>query len=821
MRRMTHHKFLLVILTLFAVLSVTYSIVVPPFEASDELWHYPMVKHIADNWSLPVQDPANVGPWRQEGSQPPLYYALSALATCWIDTSDMAEVRHLNRHVDNGIATPDGNVNLVVHRPEREAFPWRGTVLAVHVARFLSIAMATLGVALTYFVVREVLPGRPMLALGAAAIHAFTPMVVFIAGSVNNDNLVVPISSLALLMLLRLLRPLEPQSEATLRRITVRYLALGIVLGLAALTKASSLALTVLTALVVTVRAVRRRTADGAVTGWQEFLVGGLATLLPVVAISGWWYIRNIRLYGDPSGLNAFIQILGKREIPASLAQLWRERYSFLASYWGNFGGLNVPMSPWVYRILNVFLVVAALGLAVGLLRSLMSTVRDRTVSASERESKRGAHPLPPRARRSMRAQSAVIFNPRFAICLVWGLGVLIPWLQWARVTWSSQGRLVFAALPVWSLLLALGLHACVPGRFYEAASQDGGEAATDSVIGPRVVPPPLVVLLAVFLLGLSTAAPFVWIRPAYALPEPLSDAQIQDIPRRANVEFGNTMRLLGYDMEDEDTEPGGHVAVTLYWEALAPTEQDHTVFVHLLDDYELVIAQRDTYPGLGLLSTTWLDPGYRWADRYVLPIPATAYAPNQAQLEVGLFKTTTGERLEAIDRSREAVTREGESKDDNVRFGHVTVHARPGDVPNPIAINFGDRMLLRGYDLSQRTVQQGESITVTLYWEAQRAMEKNYTVSTQSIGPSQRKAAQHDSWPLEGAAPTAAWQPGETVTDVVPLDVFPDAAVGPYDVRIAVYLHRDGEIKHLPVTPPGGRMQASHVNLTQVRVTP
>ncbi|RLC59352.1 MAG: hypothetical protein DRI80_12645, partial [Chloroflexota bacterium] len=182
---------LLFIVSSFIALGVVYSVVVPPFEASDELWHYPMVKYIADHWDLPVQDPANVGPWRQEGSQPPLYYFLGALATCWIDTSDMEQVRHLNPHVDNGIATPDGNINLVVHNPALERFPWRGTVLAVHLIRLLSVGMGAATVYLTYRLARELFPDRPALALGAAAINAFTPMFVFISGSVNNDNLVV------------------------------------------------------------------------------------------------------------------------------------------------------------------------------------------------------------------------------------------------------------------------------------------------------------------------------------------------------------------------------------------------------------------------------------------------------------------------------------------------------------------------------------------------------------------------------------------------------------------------------------------------------
>jgi len=796
MNKPTERKAFIAILLVFVVLGITYSTVVPPFEASDELWHFPMVTYVADNWSLPVQDPANVGPWRQEGSQPPLYYAVSALATFRIDTSDMSQVRHLNPHVDNGIATPDGNVNLVVHRPGREAFPWHGTVLAVHVARFLSIVMATLGVALTPFIVREVFPERPALALGAMAVHAFTPMVVFIAGSVNNDNLVVPLSSLALLMLLRLLRPKAMEPEALSRRTIVRYLLLGIVLGLAALTKASSLALTLLTALVVTVRAARRR-SEAPIEGWKEFIVGGLTTLLPLLVISGWWYLRNLRLYGDLTGLNAFIQVLGKREVPASLAQLWRERYSFLAGYWGNFGGLNVPMSPWVYRILNASLIVAGLGLLIALARSLIQAVRGK--GAEQKGTRVFARSGGLAGRRSIRFDGSPVRGLQLTLCLLWGLGVLIPWIQWARVTWSSQGRLVFAALPVWSMLLALGLSSWLPRRFN---------------VGLHIDMPPLVILLSLLLLGLSVAAPFVWIRPAYALPDPLSEGQIQRIPQPTTFDFDETMRLLGYDLEAETTKPGGQVVITLFWEAIAPTEQDHTVFVHLLDEHELVIAQRDTFPGLGLLSTTWLNPGYRWADRYVIPVPSTAYAPNQAELEVGLFNTKTGARLPALDAS-------GEPQGDNVRFGRVNIQTRSEDVPNPIAINFGERMLLTGYDLTGREVQPGETTTLTLHWEALQAMEDNYTVSAQLIDASQRKAAQHDSWPLDGAALTAAWQPGERVTDTIPLAVFPDAGAGPYDLRIAVYVHQEGEITHLPVTPPGGRMQANQITLSQVRVTP
>jgi hypothetical protein len=316
--------------------------------------------------------------------------------------------------------------------------------------------------------------------------------------------------------------------------------------------------------------------------------------------------------------------------------------------------------------------------------------------------------------------------------------------------------------------------------------------------------------------------APCAWIAPAYALPRPLTEAGPDIVPSHwVDADFGTAdsasvgvMRLLGYDLETEAVEPGGRVGITLYWMALAPADRDYTVFVHLLGEGELVVAQRDTFPGLGRLSTTWLEPGFRWADRYVLQVPDTAYAPDTAQIQVGLYDTATGDRLQVLAPGEEAPR-------DNVRFGRIQVRARPGGVPNPIAINFGNRMALVGYDLDRRVVHLGEPVTLTLHWRGLRRMDVNYSVSAQLVDPEQRKAAQHDGWPLDGAAPTTSWEPGQTLVDAHELPVYGDALPGAYDVRVAVYAFEDGEVTHVPVIPAGGEMLADHVVLTQVRVLP
>jgi len=74
------------IVILFVVLASYYNLATPIFEASDEVYHYPYVHYVATEHRLPVQDPDDIQLWRQEGSQPPLYYALAA-AAIWLNGS--------------------------------------------------------------------------------------------------------------------------------------------------------------------------------------------------------------------------------------------------------------------------------------------------------------------------------------------------------------------------------------------------------------------------------------------------------------------------------------------------------------------------------------------------------------------------------------------------------------------------------------------------------------------------------------------------------------------------------------------------------------
>ena len=900
----------------FVCLGVMYSVATPIFEASDELWHYPVIHHLARGGGLPVQDSNSVQLWRQEGSQPPLYYALGALLTAWIDTSDLPQVRQLNPHADIGVLTADGNVNMVVHT-ERERFPYHGTTLAVHIVRWMSVLMGAVTVWFTYLIARAVFvaevgkssPAQYDTALLAAALVAFNPMFLFISGSVNNDNLVVMLSTLALYLLARL-------DEGSLR--FSRLVPLGLVIGLAVLSKVNALALIPLAVLALAWVAWRRRS-------WWLALWGSGTVVGATAVVAGWWFVRNAQLYGDPLGLNMLVAITGPRHPQPTLWQLAGEWQGFLLSFWGLFGGLNVPLEGWIYTFYNALSVLGLLGLVVfvwrcyagrlprsegappsrgggilrcpfavpslflryaqdcgsglwlralatkRLLRSLWvqrsnlwvggrsmgpcarldahkglcysghceaHQCRSRALSCSEGNlsftdardaspaaqhdgieggvsfpmsgapTRRGAAqhdaglPLPTKERKD---KSCPVVGWRLFLLVVWLGAVFASLVRWTLMTPASQGRLMFSALAPVGVLLALGLKQFAPARYWRMT----------------------IFALAVALVAVAAVIPFRVIAPAYARPQPLSPAEVEAIPNRLGVLFGDRIRLMGYWVDKDVVSPDDTLSVTLYWEGLAPIERDYSVFVHLLGEHDLVIAQRDTYPGRGLWPTSLWKPGEVIADAVVLNVPQSAYAPDRAQIEVGMYDFSSGHRLRAVQIPSDCtgpacVVDLG----DNVRFHSVAVQPvttagklSVGVVPNPVRFDFEGKLTLIGYSLDRRAARPGESLVLTLYWQALQPLHEDYTVFTHVLGKKDAIWAQKDSQPQDGAAPTSSWPPGAVVEDRYELRLRPDTPPDIYAIEVGLYRAATGQ--RLGVLGEQGRLSADHVILTRVRVLP
>lgn len=745
------HAGIVVVLALYLVLGVLYSVVTPLFEASDELWHYPFVRHLADGNGLPVQRADSVGPWRQQGSQPPLYYALGAALTWWIDTRDMEAVRRLNPHVDMGVITADRNVNMAVHGPA-ERWPYRGTVLAVHIVRWASVLMGAVTVLAGYRLARTIWPDDLPLAVGAAALTAFNAMFLFISASVNNDALVNALSAVALWGIVRAVA--KPPTR-------MQWAFLGVLLGLNALSKASGLAMLPLAGLAVALVSWRQRS-------WRTFLIAGALVGLPVLAVAGWWYWRNWQLYHDPLGLNVFVAIVGPRHPVPSLRQLAAEWKGFVMAYWGFFGGVNVPAPEWVYTLLNA---IGGIGLV--------------------------AAPLYVWQEWRRRALDPIRVLQMGAIVL-WPLAVFVALIRWTLMTIASQGRLMFPALTALSLLMAMGLAALLRWRPV-----------------PRIWRRAPLVLASTAMLGIAALLPWITIRPAYAHPSLLGEEELATLAARgvtvASHTFGGQVGLIGYRIQPGTVAPGDPVAVTVYWRGLRPMQRDWSVFVHLVGTDEIIIGQRDMFPGQGNYPTSMWAPGDTFADTYVVPVSSTTLTPNEAQVVIGLYCLETGERL-VLDGAGD-----GRASPDSLRLGRVSLPSRVVDgIPNPTFMNLGDKVALIGYSLDRTAAAPGETFGLTLYWEALADLDTNYSVFTQVLGEEQRLWAQDDGWPLDGDAPTATWRRGQRIVDPYELTVALDAPPGVYELQVGMY---DALGARLSLLGPGGHVQDTRILLGRVRV--
>lgn len=107
--------------------------------------------------------------------------------------------------------------------------------------------------------------------------------------------------------------------------------------------------------------------------------------------------------------------------------------------------------------------------------------------------------------------------------------------------------------------------------------------------------------------------------------------------------EFGEGIHLSGSKLLAEEVATGEAAEVVLYWQTDSQPAAIYTVFVHLLDEQENIVAQADHWPG-GLPTHT-LAAGQVVVDEFVLPIGADV-PPSQYRIAVGLYTADNGLRL-------------------------------------------------------------------------------------------------------------------------------------------------------------------------------
>jgi hypothetical protein len=180
------------------------------------------------------------------------------------------------------------------------------------VARGISVLASMAAVVMVAVFAHTLMRGRrPAAAVGAAALAAVYAPFVSVTGALHNDALAVAFSSTVLWLVV-----------LVMRRGLGADLLIG--LGVAALggvsVRASNASLVLIASLAVLVAALIHAPPT---TRWRSGLATGLAASVAVgltsVAGIGWFFLRNLNLYGNPLGYGVLDEAFGKTPPPQPL----------------------------------------------------------------------------------------------------------------------------------------------------------------------------------------------------------------------------------------------------------------------------------------------------------------------------------------------------------------------------------------------------------------------------------------------------------------------------------------------------------------------
>ena len=410
-------RILVLIILLYLALAVTYSVVVPLWEAPDEPSHFLYVRHLAQNGCLPSptcygEDIAgsfegdyilSIYEWHH----PPLYYLLGALVLRAIEPRHKLSAPYVFPPIDPDLTYQD---SLFVHQ-SKGPFDLDEEELGPRMLRLLSILMGIGTIWVTYQTARQIFPSEPLLALTASGVVSFMPQYTFISASVNSDNLANLLSALTLLLTIKWITE-ENSYGKTLR--------LGLLCSLALLSKTTTLFLIPIACLSFALRAKQKGSP-------RYFMKQGLAFLsLPLLTMGLFLalYPREnlwtlVATYGESLEIDADLM---------SLDYLWTVLIQINQSFWARFGWMNILIPPAIPNLLGLLC-------PAGLISALVFWIRGNRERI-----------LSPTQSSSLLALFASI------------LCTLLVLVKLNLAVFQPQGRLLFPAISAIAILFVAGL---------------------------------------------------------------------------------------------------------------------------------------------------------------------------------------------------------------------------------------------------------------------------------------------------------------------------------------------------------------------------
>ena len=235
--------------------------------------------------------------------------------------------------------------------------------------------------------------------------------------------------------------------------------------------------------------------------------------------------------------------------------------------------------------------------------------------------------------------------------------------------------------------------------------------------------------------------------------------------PHSVELPVMDGVALTGWAADGPQLQPGTPLRVRLTWRASDPAALDG--------------AQVSVY----LVDAAWQEVGQRVLRYDTSAWPSDTdvevYHPLVVADEVPAGRYSLRLRIEDAGGAKQFEGEIGWLK--RPPAGTISPEATPLDVR-------ADFVRLAGYTLSPGAAGAGQPLTLTLYWAAQAAADRDWTVFVHLAGGTGQTLAQGDGQPFGGRYPTTVWGAGEVIPDEHTLSLPDPLPPGPYQLLVGLY---------------------------------
>jgi hypothetical protein len=275
----------------------------------------------------------------------------------------------------------------------------------------------------------------------------------------------------------------------------------------------------------------------------------------------------------------------------------------------------------------------------------------------------------------------------------------------------------------------------------------------------------------------------------------PLTDASAAN--------FNNLLTLLQARVGNGQFEAGrGVVPVELIWQKQNNLGSEHRVSLRLADDAGRTWATRDSHPQAGQRFFTDLAVGDTLSDRHGLLIPAGT-PPGRYRLLLSVRRVTDAHPLDLLDLQGQPQGAELQLAEIAVILPDPPVGAEALPVQFETGASFDQTARLVGYSLGDGPFKAGETLPITLFWEALADNPGPLTVFVELQDSAKQRVFWHEGRPIW---PSPNWQEGDLLRDPHDVQLPPTLLSGKYLLAVGLLNAQQTRLKvnsrdQLPLT--------------------